>query len=53
MYSSLHGRNNVPSCGKREMSRHHEMAWLRIDRYYYGDVDNPVWYINPDVSALQ
>ncbi len=33
--------NNVPVVGKREMSRHHEMAWLRIDRYFYGDVDNP------------
>ena len=33
--------NNVPVVGKREMSRHHEMAWLRIDRYFYGDVNNP------------
>jgi molybdopterin-containing oxidoreductase family iron-sulfur binding subunit len=33
--------NNVPIVGKREVSRHHEMTWLRIDRYYYGDVDNP------------
>lgn len=33
--------NNVPMVGKREVSRHHEMTWLRIDRYYYGSVDNP------------
>lgn len=33
--------NNVPIVGKREVRRHHEMTWLRIDRYYYGDIKSP------------
>lgn len=33
--------NNVPVVGKAEVAAHHEMTWLRIDRYFYGDYENP------------
>jgi molybdopterin-containing oxidoreductase family iron-sulfur binding subunit len=33
--------NNVPVVGKTEVGRHHEMHWLRIDRYFYGELENP------------
>jgi molybdopterin-containing oxidoreductase family iron-sulfur binding subunit len=39
--------NNVPVVGKKEVHRHHEMTWLRIDRYYYGDVTNPSTVYQP------
>jgi molybdopterin-containing oxidoreductase family iron-sulfur binding subunit len=33
--------NNVPVVGKYEYSLFHDMAWLRIDRYFYGAEDTP------------
>ncbi|MDB5276858.1 MAG: 4Fe-4S dicluster protein [Ferruginibacter sp.] len=33
--------NNVSVVGKTQVMRAHEMHWLRIDRYFTGDMNNP------------
>ncbi len=33
--------NNVPIVGKNEVLRYHDMHWLRIDRYFTGNLDDP------------
>ena len=33
--------NNVSVVGKIQVQRAHEMHWLRIDRYFTGDLNNP------------
>ena len=39
--------NNVPVVGREEVQRVHEMHWLRIDRYFTGEEDNPEVVFQP------
>ena len=39
--------NNVAIVGKSEVLRFHDMAWIRIDRYFSGDPENPKVVFQP------
>ncbi len=38
---ACHAENNVTVVGKNEVLRYHDMHWLRIDRYFTGNLADP------------
>ncbi len=38
---ACNAENNVSVVGKKEVARYHDMHWMRIDRYFTGDPNNP------------
>jgi molybdopterin-containing oxidoreductase family iron-sulfur binding subunit len=44
---SCQAENNVPVVGAEEIRKHRDLFWLRIDRYFAGDPDNPDVLMEP------
>lgn len=44
---ACNSENNVPVVGKAQVAKGREMHWLRIDRYYEGEAEEPTYHLQP------
>jgi molybdopterin-containing oxidoreductase family iron-sulfur binding subunit len=44
---ACHSENNIGIVGKNEVLNGRELHWMRIDRYFAGDLDQPDTYLQP------
>lgn len=44
--------NNIPVVGKKEVAKGREMTWIRVDRYFTGDMDAPDQMLHQPVACV-